>query len=51
MTRAAATALPADLRTLDAIHLASALAVASGIRAIVVYDVRLGAAARDALRA
>jgi predicted nucleic acid-binding protein len=34
---------PADLRTLDAIHLATALEV--GVREVIVYDTRLGAAA------
>lgn len=38
----------ADLRTLDAIHLASALSLESSIEAFVVYDRRLGAAAARA---
>ena len=39
--------LPATLRTLDAIHLATALAAVPGIDAFVTYDDRLAAAARD----
>ena len=48
MTREAAIAQPPALRTLDAIHLASALAIAAGLRAMVVYDERLADAARRA---
>ena len=42
---AAAGVLPPELRTLDAIHLASALRVRSELDACVVYDRRLAAAA------
>lgn len=44
----AGAARPATLRTLDAIHLASALAIADGLRAVVAYDGRLATAAREA---
>jgi predicted nucleic acid-binding protein len=44
----AATLAPAMvLRTLDAIHLASARAVGPDLRAVVTYDERMAAAARD----
>ncbi len=43
---AAATIEPATLRTLDAIHLASASALGSGLEAFVTYDRRLAEAAR-----
>ena len=43
---AAATLGPADLRSLDAIHLATALALQPEIEAIVSYDSRLNAAAK-----
>ncbi len=36
------------LRTLDAIHLASALDMGADLEAFVTYDARLAAAARDA---
>ena len=39
---------PATLRSLDAIHLASALALGSELGAVVTYDTRLADAARDA---
>lgn len=39
---------PAGLRTLDAIHLASALSVSEDLMAFVVYDTRLGTAAAEA---
>lgn len=39
---------PPGLRTLDAIHLASALSVSEDLHAFVVYDTRLGTAAADA---
>lgn len=39
---------PATLRTLDAIHLASALTLGDELSAFVTYDTRLGAAARAA---
>lgn len=46
---AAATRLePASLRALDAIHLATALALGHELGGMVVYDRRLAAAARDA---
>jgi predicted nucleic acid-binding protein len=38
---------PADLRSLDAIHLASAEQFGSDLRAFVTYDERLATAARD----
>jgi predicted nucleic acid-binding protein len=44
---AAATMMPPELRTLDAIHLAAAL-TAPELRAVVTYDSRLGQAAADA---
>jgi predicted nucleic acid-binding protein len=37
---------PADLRSLDAIHLASARQIGSSIRQIVTYDERMAEAAR-----
>jgi predicted nucleic acid-binding protein len=43
----AGSILPAMLRTLDAIHLATALTAEPGIDAFVTYDDRLAAAARD----
>ncbi len=39
---------PPPLRSLDAIHLATALALGPRLDAVVVYDSRLAAAARDA---
>jgi predicted nucleic acid-binding protein len=39
---------PPELRTLDAIHLASALDMGADLEAFVTYDARLAAAARDA---
>lgn len=39
---------PNDLRTLDAIHLASALAIGRELDAVVTYDRRLAAAAEEA---
>ncbi len=47
LTRAAA-ARPATLRSLDAIHLASALAIKDDLTAFVAYDKRLLAAAAEA---
>lgn len=44
----AADVEPADLRTLDAIHLASALILSEGLGAFVTYDRRLVAAAEQA---
>lgn len=45
---AAASVAPATLRTLDAIHLASALALGGHLAALVAYDRRLADAAADA---
>jgi predicted nucleic acid-binding protein len=47
VAREAATIGPPTLRTLDAIHLASALALADELEAIVTYDVHLADAARS----
>jgi predicted nucleic acid-binding protein len=44
----AATVAPAVLRSLDAIHLASALAIGGELTEIITYDSRLAAAARNA---
>ncbi len=44
----AATLVPTDLRSLDAIHLASALSVKANLTALVAYDVRLCSAAAEA---
>ena len=44
----AATLEPASLRSLDAIHLASALALSDELEAFVTYDARLADAAREA---
>lgn len=44
----AATALPVELRTLDAIHLASALTLGDELAAVATYDHRLRAAAEAA---
>jgi predicted nucleic acid-binding protein len=44
----AATLVPTDLRSLDAIHLASALSVKANLTALVAYDVRLCSAAAQA---
>jgi len=43
----AATTGPPALRSLDAIHLASAMTIASELDAFVTYDLRLADAARD----
>jgi predicted nucleic acid-binding protein len=43
----AAAIVPPALRTLDAIHLATALALADEVEAFVTYDVRLADAARS----
>ena len=43
----AASLQPATLRTLDAIHLASAMALGSELEAIVTYDARMAAAAEE----
>jgi predicted nucleic acid-binding protein len=39
---------PLTLRSLDAVHLATAVALAADIEGMVVYDRRLAQAARDA---
>jgi predicted nucleic acid-binding protein len=44
----AATLAPPTLRSLDAIHLASALAIGADLTEFITYDVRLAAAARAA---
>jgi hypothetical protein len=46
--RAAASLAPRDLRTLDAIHLASALSFGRDLAALVTYDQRLAEAATGA---
>ena len=46
--KSAATAMPTTLKSLDAIHLATALLVASDLDVFVTYDSRLGAAAISA---
>lgn len=46
--RAAARAEPRELRTLDAIHLVSALRLSDRLAAVVAYDKRLAQAVRDA---
>jgi predicted nucleic acid-binding protein len=48
VARRAGELTPATLRTLDAIHLASALAIAPELDAVVAYDTRLAVAARAA---
>lgn len=48
VVEAAALTPPVELRSLDAIHLASALSVADAVTSFVVYDTRLRAAAREA---
>lgn len=47
IARQAAAVGPRTLRTLDAIHLASALALGAEVEAFVTYDDRLAAAARS----
>jgi predicted nucleic acid-binding protein len=42
----AATVLPADVRSLDAIHLATAALLGPDVRRLVTYDERMAAAAR-----
>jgi len=44
----AAALAPASLRSLDAIHLASVLAIGAELTEVVTYDLRLAAAARSA---
>ena len=46
MEKAAIVGSP-HLRTLDAIHLATAMENASGMRALITYDTRLAQAARE----
>lgn len=46
--RAAASLTPLSLRTLDAIHLATAMTLASDLAGLVTYDVRLAEAATAA---
>jgi predicted nucleic acid-binding protein len=46
LRREAARSLPADLRSLDAIHLASCLRLKTQLEAVVVYDRKLSAALR-----
>jgi predicted nucleic acid-binding protein len=48
VARRAGELTPATLRSLDAIHLASALVIAPEVDAVVAYDIRLAAAARAA---
>ena len=43
--RTASTLAPAQLRTLDAIHVASALALGADLAAVVTYDIRMQQAA------
>ncbi|TAK75913.1 MAG: PIN domain-containing protein [Dehalococcoidia bacterium] len=45
---AAAALSPPELRTLDAVHLATALALGGELDAVVTYDARMAAAARSA---
>lgn len=45
---AASTLSPLELRTLDAIHLATALSLGSSIAGLITYDERLASAARAA---
>ncbi len=47
LVESAALARPVGLRSLDAIHLASASAVAESMTAFVVYDMRLASAASE----
>lgn len=44
----AATVAPIDVRTLDAIHIASALALGDELEVVLTYDTRMAAAARVA---
>jgi uncharacterized protein len=46
--RAASQARPAELRTLEALHLASVLSLSDELDVVVAYDVRLAAALSDA---
>ena len=47
LARAASQLAPPTMRSLDAIHLASALSIRTELDAFVTYDVRLGEAARS----
>ena len=47
LVESATLAAPVELRTLDAIHLASASVVAESMAAFVAYDLRLASAARE----
>jgi predicted nucleic acid-binding protein len=42
----AGTLAPADLRSLDAIHIAAALSIGTDLAELVTYDARMAAAAR-----
>jgi predicted nucleic acid-binding protein len=46
--RQAAALEPAELRTLDALHLASAMSLGDDLDVLVAYDARLATAAADA---
>jgi uncharacterized protein len=46
--RVAVTVEPPTLRTLDAVHLATAVSLGSDLDALITYDARLTTAARDA---
>jgi predicted nucleic acid-binding protein len=48
VARLAATLAPPTLRSLDAVHLASALAIGEELTEFITYDARLAAAARGA---
>jgi predicted nucleic acid-binding protein len=48
IVRAAATLRPVALRTLDAIHVATAASLGADVSEVVTYDVRLASAASDA---
>jgi predicted nucleic acid-binding protein len=48
VARAAGDALPPTMRSLDAIHLATALAIRDELSAMITYDLRLRDAAQDA---
>jgi predicted nucleic acid-binding protein len=48
VARLAASLAPPTLRSLDAVHLASALAIGEELAEFITYDARLAAAARGA---
>ena len=48
LVRSAAEVEPVSLRTLDALHLGTALSLGPSIEALATYDPRLGAAAAEA---